>query len=64
MTETKRKPRAVKPKYTLICDEKDWLISSKFKFEWLDKIEIQLDPLSLTLAHAVQPPLWIDIQYS
>lgn len=41
MTETKRKPRAVKPKYTLICDEKDWLISSKFKFEWLDKIAEQ-----------------------
>ena len=39
MTETKRKPRAVQPKYKLICDEKDWLESSGFKFSWLDKIQ-------------------------
>ena len=37
MTETKR-GRKTKPKYEVVCDEKDWLTSSNFKFEWLDKL--------------------------
>jgi hypothetical protein len=40
MTETKR-GRKTQPKYEVVCDHKDWLTSSKFKFEWLDKLHEQ-----------------------
>ena len=40
MTETKR-GRKAQPKYDVVCDEKPWLESSGFKFEWLDKLHEQ-----------------------
>lgn len=40
MTETKR-GRKPQPKYDVVCDERDWLTSSNFKFEWLDKLHEQ-----------------------
>ena len=40
MTETKR-GRKPQPKYDVVCDHKDWLESSGFKFEWLGKLHEQ-----------------------
>ena len=37
MTETKR-GRKTQPKYEVVCDHKDWLTNSNFRFEWLDKL--------------------------
>ena len=38
MTEEVKRGRKARPKYEVVCDEKDWLVNSKFKFEWLDKL--------------------------
>jgi len=33
--------RKAKPKYEVVCDHEDWLKSSGFKFEWLNKLHEQ-----------------------
>ena len=33
--------RKAKPKYEVVCDNEDWLKSSGFKFEWLNKLHEQ-----------------------
>lgn len=41
MTETKRKPRAKAPSYEVVCDEREFLETKGFKFDWLNLLHEQ-----------------------
>ena len=41
MTEAKRKPRAKAPSYEVVCDEKAFLETKGFKFDWLNLLHEQ-----------------------
>tara|TARA_R110000822_G_scaffold19230_2_gene62886 strand:+ start:228 stop:542 length:315 start_codon:yes stop_codon:yes gene_type:complete len=43
MSEEKPKGRAVKPKYEVVCDNKDYLTALNFDFKWLESLSKEYD---------------------